>query len=474
MADPSTTCDEGKYEECPSSHDAHDITSLSDLPGKRMKTKLWPMSPIESLTAEEVMAIANRDQTPIMIAVVDGDDNGEKYLCANKRGVTLPPEVAAEGSWAKKYYQQVAVLNNSIKEMQESFQPVWELAKGQQALLVSVEVFDGLLAVANQGLQLLYKSWTHEDMKAIITRECDFRVQKQVHYYSVLKNYTMGRFSSLDQARLQSVEDLLLAGETYLIHHARTNGFECPSDIRALFQEFLPLKRDRNEYSHPLTLARKRLASTVLQKLRASVVNDEFDFIKGTKNLILLGADYAESVLQSYGKVRQKLFLDPKRRNKQKPGSNSSPDDSPRESPPHSPRSHHPLFGQDFQVGQSSQTPQSPPYHPSRPRARPSQSPENPSRTQINPSPAGSPPNTTGSHDSLGLHVPNALSLQIPEPSQSFQDPDRRRHCQSPLSSPSLGSSPTSDTSAYSQSSETEHSEPSNSSLERRFKRKRH
>ncbi|KAL3683724.1 hypothetical protein R1sor_001746 [Riccia sorocarpa] len=70
---------------CPPSCSAHDITSMSDLPARRKKTKVWPMSPIQTLTEEEVLAIANRDKTPVMIAVLDGDINGEQYLCGNKR-----------------------------------------------------------------------------------------------------------------------------------------------------------------------------------------------------------------------------------------------------------------------------------------------------------------------------------------------------------------------------------------------------
>ncbi|KAL3695283.1 hypothetical protein R1sor_009359 [Riccia sorocarpa] len=234
---------------------AHDITSMSDLLPRRMKTKMSPMAPIETFTEEEVLAIANRDKTPVMIATLDGDTNGEQYLCGNKRGASLPPEIAAEGSWAQKYYQQ----------------------KGDYY-------------------------------------ECDFRTHRQADYYTVLKNYTAGRFNSLDPDRLRSVEELLTAGETYLMQHARTNGSECPSEVQTAFQEFVPLKKVRNQYSHPLTLSGKTLASTVLRKLRVSLLNDEFDFIKGTKNLMLLGADYAETVLENYGKLRDKLFLDPNKR----------------------------------------------------------------------------------------------------------------------------------------------------------------
>ncbi|OAE33880.1 hypothetical protein AXG93_3037s1030 [Marchantia polymorpha subsp. ruderalis] len=266
----------------PPSCSAHDITSMSDLPARRMKTKMWPMSPIETLTQEEVLSIANRDRTPVMIAVLDGDTSGEQYLCSNKRGASLPPEIAAEGSWAQMYYQQVAVLSDTLKGMQESFQPVWELAKSQQALLVSVEIYDGLLAIANQGMQVLFKSWSVEDRKAIVTKQCDFRTHKQADYYTVLKNYTLGNFESLDRERFKNVEDLLIAGETHLMQHAKMNGFQCPS---------------------------------------------------GTKNLILLGADYAETVLANYGRVRQNLFLDPNKRCPQRSQSTRSAELTPQDSP---------------------------------------------------------------------------------------------------------------------------------------------
>ncbi|KAL2635604.1 hypothetical protein R1flu_007083 [Riccia fluitans] len=491
---------------CPPTSSAHDITSMSDLPPRRMKTKMWPMSPIETLTEEEVLSIANRDKTPVMIAVLDGDTSCEQYLCGNKResckvvaatfgwncetppidyeslpsllleekalignliminvnlpGASLPPEVAAEGSWAQKYYQQVAVLSETLKEMQESFQPVWELAKSQQALLVSVEIYDGLLAVANQGMQLLFKSWNVDDRKAIITKECDFRTHKQADYYSVLKNYTTGRFDSLDPDRLRGVEELLTAGETYLVQHARTNGFECPSfflissllqeppgratveathaEIRAAFQEFLPLKKDRNQYSHPLTLARKALASSVLQKLRVSLLNDEFDFIKGTKDLMLMGADYAETILENYGKVRHKLFLDPNKRCPQRFQTNYSQDLTPLDSPGATSPPPNPALPT---TGESSQSfelnplfdvrsPESPPY------TSLAQSPQ---------SPLGSPLVLTYPDFSRSLRPPQQLSsLEIPSPRQNLYI--GRTRPRSPQNSLSPESSPTGQT----------------------------
>lgn len=61
-------------------------------------------------------------------------------------GASLPPEIAAEGSWAQMYYQQVAVLSDTLKGMQESFQPVWELAKVRSSvpayMLITYKEFD--------------------------------------------------------------------------------------------------------------------------------------------------------------------------------------------------------------------------------------------------------------------------------------------------------------------------------------------
>ncbi|KAL3699135.1 hypothetical protein R1sor_017157 [Riccia sorocarpa] len=396
---------------CPPSCSAHDITSMSDLLPRRMKTKVWPMSPIETFTEEEVLAIANRDNTPVMIATLDGDTNGEQYLCGNKRGASLPPEIIAEGSWAQKYYQQVAVLNDTLKEMQESFQPVWELAKSQQALLVAVEIYDGLLTVANQGMQLRFKTWDVEYRKAIITRECDFRTHRQADYYTVLKNYTAGRFNSLDPDRLRSVEELLTAGETYLMQHARTNGFECPSEVRTAFQEFVPLKKERNQYSHPLTLSGKTLAYTVLRKLRVSLLNDEFDFIKGTKNLMLLGADYAETVLENYGKLRDKLFLDPNKRSPQRFQITYSQGPSPIHSPgPASPGPNQ----EASTTGEGSQTFElNQPFDDAR-------SPESPPNSSAQ-SPLGSPLVLTYPDFSRSLRPSQQLpSAEVPSPNQSL------------------------------------------------------
>ncbi|KAL3683723.1 hypothetical protein R1sor_001745 [Riccia sorocarpa] len=347
-------------------------------------------------------------------------------------GVSVPPDIAAEGTWAQKYYQQVAVLSDTLKEMQESFQPVWELAKSQQALLVAVEIYDGLLAVANQGMQLLFKTWDVEDRKAIITRECDFRTYKQADYYTVLKNYTAGRFNSLDPDRLRDVEELLTAGETYLTQHARTNGFECPSEVRTAFQEFVPLKKERNQYSHPLTLSGKTLATTVLQKLRVSLLNDEFEFIKGTKDLILLGADYAETILENYGKVRDKLFLDPNKRCPQRFQTTYSRGPSPIYSP--GPASRGPNQ-ETATTGEGSETLELNQLF----DARSPESPPN-SSAQSPQSPLGSPLVLTYPDFSRSLRPPQQLpSAEIPSSSQSLhtgRTRPRSPHDNSPESSP--------------------------------------
>lgn len=55
--------------------------------------------------------------------------------------------------------------------------------------------------------------------------------------------------------------------------------------------------------------------------------------MQGTKNLILLGADYAETVLANYGRVRQNLFLDPNKRCPQRSQSTRSAELTPQDSP---------------------------------------------------------------------------------------------------------------------------------------------